>query len=229
MNGWGEFFWASVIFLISHSLPVRPAVKSRIVRSVGRNVFLIGYSAISLGVLGWLILAAGRAPYVSLWPMSQSLVWSANAMMLLALLFAICGTGIANPFSLGGVSGKTYTPDAQGFVAVTRHPLLWALALWAGAHTLVNGDLAHVLLFGAMGAFSLFGIGLMERRARQRFGPSWKVQTAGTSVLPFMALLRGPRRWSNLLQWRALLVLPLWWLIVHIHHLVLGVSPLPVL
>lgn len=228
MNGWIEFICASAIFLASHSLPARPAIRGALTRRLGRTLYLAIYSAVSLILLAWLVLAAGRAPYVGLWHGSQVQTWIANVLMALAILLAVGGTVIANPFSLGGLASKTYDPAQPGALAITRHPLLWAIALWSLAHTIVNGDLAHVFLFGVMGMFSALGILMMERRARTRHNGTWADQVRHTSLFPFLALLTGKARWKEVLQWRFLLAPPIWLIIVALHRPVLGVSPLPV-
>lgn len=227
LNGWGEFICAGAVFLVSHSLPARPSIKTQLTAWVGRRTYLLTYSAVSLGLLAWLIIAAGRAPYVALWSWSADRVWLANLLMIFALLLAVTGTAIPNPFSLGGIAAKPYDPGKPGILALTRHPLLWALALWSLAHILANGDLAHLILFGSMGVFSLFGIVMLETRTRQRLedipGPSIK----GTGVVPFVSLLRGEARWSSLLGWRLLVIPVIWAAITWLHRPVLGVSPLP--
>lgn len=227
MNGWAEFISASVIFLVTHALPARPAIRTRLTGLIGRRAYLTLYSLVSLALLAWLIVAAGRAPYVGFWSWTPERAWLANGLMFIALWLAVCGTGIANPFSLGGLAGKAYDAARPGILAVTRHPLLLALVLWSVAHVTVNGDLAHVLLFGSMGAFSLIAVLAMEGRARKRAGPQWRQVSAGTSLLPFAALMTGQARWSGLLGRRLLIVPVVWIAIVVLHRPLLGVSPLP--
>lgn len=227
MSGWAEFISASVIFLVAHAVPARPGIRTRLVGLIGRRAYLSLYSLVSLVLLAWLIIAAGRAPYVSFWSWTPARAWLANGLMAIALWLAVCGAAIANPFSLGGVAGKSYDVARPGILAVTRHPLLLALVLWSAAHLTVNGDLAHVLLFWAMGAFSIIGILMMERRARKRAGPQWRLVSAGTSLVPFSALLTGQARWSGLLGWRLLIVSVVWIAIVILHRPLLSVSPLP--
>ncbi len=36
-----------------------------------------------------------------------------------------------------------------------RHPMLWGVVVWSGAHLLVNGDVASIVLFGGMGVWAL--------------------------------------------------------------------------
>lgn len=227
MHGWEEFVCASVVFLIGHSLPARPAMRLRFMSWIGRRAYLTLYSAISLALLAWVIIAAGRAPYVGLWAWSPERVWLTNLLMAVALVLAVCGSAIANPISLGGVAGKVYDPIRPGILAVTCHPLLWALAFWSLAHLLANGDLAHVVLFAAMGAFSLLGVLVMERRARLHFGPGWRQLATGTSLMPFCALVTGRARWSPVPVWRLAMVPAVWAALIVLHRPVLGVSPLP--
>lgn len=227
MQGWEEFVCAGVIFLLSHILPARPYVRQRLTKWLGRYTYLGLYSVISLVLLAWLIAAAGRAPYVALWSWSPERAWLTNLLMVIALVLTVCGTAIANPFSLGGLSGRIYDPSRPGILFVTRHPLLWALVFWACAHLLVNGDLAHVVLFGATGVFAVLGVLVLERRARRRAKEEWRRLSAGTGLFPFAALLNGKGRWSSLPGWRLTCVPLVWIALVRLHQPVLGVSPLP--
>lgn len=44
-----------------------------------------------------------------------------------------------------------------------RHPMLWGVALWSGAHLLVNGDVPSFVLFGGMGLWALVSMVLINR------------------------------------------------------------------
>jgi uncharacterized membrane protein len=170
MWGWGEFILAFAVFLLSHSIPVRPAMKRRLVARLGAPGFTLAYSALSIGVLAWLIAAAGRAPFVALWPWApwQNLV--TLVAMALACGIAALAIGRPNPFSFGGSDNAAFDPARPGIVGWTRHPLLVALLLWSLGHLLPNGDLAHVLLFGTFAGFSLLGMRLIDRRTRRNMG-----------------------------------------------------------
>lgn len=83
-----------------------------------------------------------------------------------------------------GASGFTLAYSAQSFAVLawliaaagrwSRHPLLAALALWAAAHVVPNGDLAHLILFGTFAAFAFLGGRLIDRRKRHEMGPEWQ-------------------------------------------------------
>lgn len=175
MAGWGEFITAFVVFFASHAIPVRPPVKSMIVRAIGTRRFLIGYSILSTLILIWLIAAAGRAPFVAIW---DAPFWMRH--LTLCLMFITVGlftltVGRPNPFSFGGRNNDAFDPVTSGLIGRLRHPLLICLATWAFAHLLPNGDLAHVILFGVFGGFALLGGKIINRRKKRQMGAQYDV------------------------------------------------------
>ena len=170
MISWATFAAVFALFFATHSLPVRPPVKAYVVRKMGSRGFTAAYSALSLVMLGLLIWAAGHAPFVGLWGEAswhRPVVWLGMLITCLILAMAI---GRPNPFSFGGRNNAAFDPAASGIVGYMRHPLLVALALWALLHLLMNGDLAHVLLFGTLSLFALLGQGLVDLRKKREFG-----------------------------------------------------------
>ncbi|WP_298493448.1 NnrU family protein [uncultured Maritimibacter sp.] len=168
--GWTEFFAALVVFFVLHAVPVRPGVKGPLVARFGRPAFSIGYSLLSLATLVWLIGAAGRAPYVELWPLTDGARHIALVMMALSVLILALGIARPNPLSFGGGGNFRFNPAHPGIVGYTRHPLLAAIALWALAHLVANGDLAHVILFGLFVGFSVLGMRMIDRRKQRELG-----------------------------------------------------------
>ena len=149
MGGWGEYGLAMGLFIASHFLPRIGGLRERLIGAVGRRMYFSVYGMLSLLLLAWVIVAAGRAPYVELWTQMPWMRWLPNLAMPLAGLLVICGAGVNNPWTLGGRGDvKSATGGAPGFAALSRHPLLVALGLWAASHAVVNGDLAHLTLFG---------------------------------------------------------------------------------
>ncbi|MCV2446709.1 NnrU family protein [Paracoccus sp. DMF] len=166
---WLEFALALAAFLGSHVIPAR--LRGPLVARFGKRAYVIGYSLLSLGLLYWLIVAAGRAPFVEIWPQWPWTRWLVNIAMPVAVLAAL----------VGGMGG-----------------LMLAFALWATAHLLANGDLAHVILFGLLLGYALLGLVMMRRLL------VWR------------------------LAWWRLAAVPLVWIaLYHLHPLVIGVSPAP--
>jgi uncharacterized membrane protein len=230
LNGWAEFIAAFAVFLLSHAIPARPAVRAALVNSLGDRGFLIGYSVVSLIVLSWLIVATGRSPVVQLWPFAHWQIWAPNLAMPLACMLAAFGIGAANPLSFGGNPNARFDPAHPGITGVVRHPLLWAIALWSGSHILPNGDLAHVLLFGFFALLALAGMLVIDRRKRRQLGDAiWTNLAAQTSFWPFAALIS--RHWRprsiRLDPMRIAIGLLAWLVLLLAHPFVIGVSPLP--
>jgi uncharacterized membrane protein len=188
MTGWAEYLLAWAVFLTSHSLPIRPQVKTRLVGVLGAGGFTLAYSVLSLTVLIWLIGAAGRAPYIPLWDWASWQVWATRSAMLLACLLVAFAAFLPNPYSFGGWRNHTFDPARPGILALTRHPLLLALAIWAAGHLPVRGDVAHVALFTGFASFAVLGMALINRRKlnsahSQRFVPSTPVSLPELWVL----------------------------------------------
>lgn len=171
MVGWIEYVITFAAFLAAHVVPARPGLRGALIARLGRRGYVAGFSLLSLGLLYWLILAAGRAPFVALWDAGQAGRWAVNLAMPLAILLAAAAPGMAGLIA--------------GFV------------IWAGAHLVANGDLAHVLMFGVMLGFALTGAGRLR-------GAVWRLT---------------PRRIA--------VAVAVWAAILIAHPVVIGVSPLP--
>ena len=193
---WFGFAAVFVVFLVTHSVPTRPAVKTRIVRQIGAAGFGISYSVLSLVMLGWLIWAAGQAPYLELWPQMPWHRAVVQSGMFVVCILAANSIGRPNPLSFGGARNQEFDPHRPGIVRWTRHPILTVLVLWAGLHILPNGDLAHVLLFGSLGVFALMGHWLIDGRKKREIGPErWAKICADIKRAPLFAK---PSSWPSL-------------------------------
>lgn len=172
MTGWTEYLAAWACFLGAHMIPALPGPRGWLMARLGRRGYLVAFSLLSIGLLYWLIVAAGRAPYVHLWDQPGWSRWLVNIAMPLAILVGALAAGMSG--------------------------LVVAFALWAGAHLVANGDLAHAVFFGGMGVFALSGV------ARSGLPGTFRV------------------RWQ-----RIVLAVLVWAALLHLHPLVIGVSPLP--
>lgn len=223
---WIEFALAMGLFMVSHRLPAWLGGKARLVAALGPRGYTAAFSVASLFLLWWVIAAAGRAPVVPLWDQQIWHRWAVNLVMPGVALLAAFGVAAPNPFAFEG-RASGFDPARPGIAGVTRQPLLWALALWAGAHLLANGDLAHVLLFAPFLGLALGGMRVVEARRRRAMGAAdWARLTAATGLFPFAALASGrwrPRGWPS--PWRAGIALGGWALIWHLHASIVGVWP----
>ncbi|AZV77447.1 NnrU family protein [Parasedimentitalea marina] len=220
MADWLEFIAALIVFLLSHMFPVRPPMRPWLIARLGQNGYVLAYSVLSLLVLGWLIVAASRAPYIGILPQLEIFRWAPLVVMPLACLIAVGGIMGQNPLSFGGMGAKPFDPTRPGMLAVTRHPLLAAMALWAAAHLLANGDLAHVILFGLFASFAMMGMSMIDRRKQRSLGPGeWQRLAQGTARLN---LMRMPLSVVPLL-----LAAGVFLTLILLHEPVIGYVPLP--
>ena len=221
--GWFGFTAVFAAFFLTHSIPVRPAVKSRIVNRIGTGGFGLAYSALSVAMLALLIWSAGEAPYVQLWPQMEWHRHAAHLGMLAVCLLLALSVARPNPFSFGGARNNRFDPTRPGIVRWTRHPILLALAIWAGVHVLPNGDLAHVILFGVLGGFAIAGRALIDRRKRRVLGASqWDTLDLARKAAP---RFHAPRSWPVLLL-RLLVGLAAFAALLLAHPHVIGVPAL---
>lgn len=218
LGGWAEFIAAFGVFFLSHSIPVRPSVKGQVVRLIGARGFTLAYSILSTAVLIWVIFAAARAPIVILWPWAMWQNHVPLAVMGVAIAIVVLAIGRPNPLSFGGANNDRFDPANPGIVGWMRHPLLVALGLWAGAHLVPNGNLAHVILFGLFGGFALMGMKLIDRRQKRLLGDTEWSRLATTS-----------RRFTPSLNGiiRLVIAAVIYMGTLHLHGPLLGAYPLP--
>lgn len=223
-----EFVIALACFLAAHLVPASPRLRGWLIGRLGRPVYLGLYAAVSLVLLGWMIDAALRAPTVVLWDNAPWQWLVPIIAMPFAAILLIGGLAEPNPLSIS----LRHDGEPGPMASITRHPALWGFLIWALAHIPPNGTLMAVLLFGSMALFAAAGMRRVEVKARRRLGPErWRELSAGTSTVPFAALLSGrarPARWRRLaLPVVAGLAFYAWFLVWG-HAWLIGPAPLAV-
>lgn len=180
-----EFAFAGIVFLAAHSLPSIPPLRRWLRARLGARGYVVAFSASSLLLLGWLISAALRAPYVAVWTPP---IWAYHLALVLAPLgtvLVVAGLVRPNPLSIGFVA-RGFDPDRPGLAGIGRHPVLIGFVCWAVAHVPANGDVVGVALFSALGLFALAGFPLVDRRHRRQLGAAeWGRLAARAPAVPF--------------------------------------------
>jgi uncharacterized membrane protein len=222
-----ELFAAAALLLATHygisSTPLRASLVARI----GERPYLVLYSLVAFGAIGWLIVAYQRAPYVELWAAPAWSAWLPLIVMPFALLLLVCGVSTLNPTAVGSPDTLEQAEPARGILRVTRHPFMWGVALWALAHIVPNGDVAAMVVFGTFAVLALLGTLLIDHKFRERRGGQWQRFAAMTSNLPFAAILAG-RQHLVLAEigWRrAGIALALYLVLLALHPWLFGMSP----
>lgn len=178
----------------------RPALVARL-GEVGFRGLFSALSALSLGALIWAYI---EAPVIWLWPPSPLLNLVAAVLMLPAFVLLVASLRTSNPTMAGAdMLLGDMLPDI-GITRITRHPMLWAFALWAVAHMIANGDVATLLLAGAVLLTALNGMASIDRKKRRKLGEAYAAFARKTSIIPFAAILQG----RNELRWKEIGWLP---------------------
>jgi uncharacterized membrane protein len=226
---WTEFALVLLLFLGTHFLPSRRAFRDGLIARVGRRTYFAAYGTVSTVLLVWLVVAAARAPYVPILDPMGWQRWVPNLVMPLAVLLLSFGIGFRYPHTLGSRRNVEFDPTRPGFAAITRHPMLWALVLWAAAHLLANPDVAHAILFGLFLGVSLLSMRLFDRRAREARPGLWPDIRRATATLSLRPLASRHfwRTNARFLGTRTLAAAALYAAIYALHGPVIGVSPLP--
>jgi len=194
---------AAIAFCGSHIFLSSTRMRGSLREQLGEYGFLAVYSLTAVVTFAWFLMAYAHAPTIELWPRRS---WTARVpvvVMPLATILLIAGYTTPNPTTVGMERSARADDPAPGILRVTRHPVMWAIGLWAISHMVANGDLRSLIFFGALAGLSLGGTVLIDRKKRLALGSDWSRLAALTSNLPFAALVAGRAR----LLWRDVSVL----------------------
>ena len=189
---------AGIAFCGSHTLLSSTRLRGSLRDQIGEQGFLLIYSLTALATFAWFAVAYARAPAIAVWRPPRWTAWIPVAAMPLAALLLVGGYSTANPTAVGMERSARADDPAPGILRVTRHPVMWAIGLWAASHLAANGDLGGIWFFGLMAGLALGGTVLIDRKKRLALGSHWQQLARVTSNVPFLALAAGRTR----LRWR---------------------------
>jgi uncharacterized membrane protein len=224
---------AAAVFVLLHLLVSGTRVRDALTGAIGEGAYMGLFSLVSVACLVWLIFAFGPARTAS----DNAVFWTVTpltrevqiVLQLIAFLLVVPGLTTPNPTSVRQQS-VLERPDAiRGMLRITRHPFLWGVAIWAAGHLLVNGDVAALILFGALFFLALFGTASIDAKRRRALRESWDAFAAKTSSIPFAAIAAGRQklRLGEIGWWRIALALAIWAGALFAHPYAFGVRALP--
>ncbi len=141
-----------IIFLGAHSLRmVGEGWRTRVRASAGGATFKGVYSVLS--ILGFVLIVWGfsvaRQTPVQLWSPPVAMRHVAALLTLISFILL----------------AAAYVPG-NGIKARLHHPMVLGVKVWALAHLLANGNVAHVVLFGSFLVWAIWNFAASRRRDR---------------------------------------------------------------
>jgi uncharacterized membrane protein len=184
---------AAVAFVGTH-LALSHPLRAPIVGRLGEGGFAGVYSLVAAATLGWLVVAyIGAPPEAPLWPVGDGL-WAVVTVVMLIASILLMGSLVRNPALPAGARPGVLPETARGVYAITRHPMMWAIALWGACHVAVFPTPANIVLAGSVVVLALTGSALQDRKKAQLLPDYWPAWEAKTSYVPFAAVVSGRAR-----------------------------------
>jgi uncharacterized membrane protein len=187
---------AAMAFVGTHLIMSHP-LRAPVVGRVGERGFLGVYSLVSAATLGALVVAyRAVGPAAPLWPVGDGL-WAVATLVMLAAAILFMGSVVRNPALPRGDGPPTIPDAARGVYAVTRHPMMWAVALWGACHIAVFPTPADIILAGSILVLALVGAALQDRKKLRLTPAAWSAWEGRTSYWPFAAIAAGKARFGG--------------------------------
>lgn len=219
---------ASFTWFAIHAFIAGSELRWWLVQRTGQRVFSALFSLLSLAALLFLIDAYRKAPFYPLWFSPRIIHFLPLAVMPLSLTLLVGAFSVPNPTAVGAEKVLQRTDAARGVLRITRHPFLWATALWSGAHLLVTGHVASILFFGTLLITALRGTSSIDEKRRRTNKAEFTRFVAITSNLPFAAIVQGRNRLAVSELWVPLVIATLLMaVLLHMHLRLFGFSPVP--
>jgi uncharacterized membrane protein len=186
-------FLGLLVFLGAHSVRiVSDDWRTRTIGKSGELPWKAVYSVVSVLGLGLLVWGFGlaRQQPVQLWSPPTGMRHLAALLTLVSFVLL----------------AAAYVPR-NSIKARLHHPMVLAVKVWAVAHLVANGNLAHVLMFGLFLLWSIFDFAAARRRDRSG-GIQYPPGRAGATVI---TVIVGLGAWLAFALW--------------LHGLLIGVRP----
>lgn len=179
---------ASAAFVGSHFLLSHP-LRRPLVGALGENGFLALYSAVAALALYAISWTYGKAPATPpLWQVGGAL-WAVVTVAMLLASILLVGSLVRNPALPGAVNAGS--ASAHGVFAITRHPMMWAFAIWGACHILVYPVTLNIVVAVFIIILALGGAALQDRKKTALDPAGWPAWQRKTSYWPFAAIAQG--------------------------------------
>ncbi len=193
MAGAGWVALAALAFVGTHFLLSHP-LRQPLVAAFGESAFLVIYSLVAGVTLAGVAWSYQAAPTTApLWPVGNTL-WAIVTVVMLLASVLLMGAVIRNPAMPTGGAPPAVPDRARGVFTITRHPMMWAFALWGLCHVAVYPVAKNIVVALAIVVLALVGAALQDHKKERLQPVLWQSWEAKTSYLPFAAVADGRAR-----------------------------------
>jgi uncharacterized membrane protein len=155
---------ASLTFVGTHFALSHP-LRAPLVGRFGAAGFQGLYSVIAVAVMAWMVLAfRAMPPAAPLWNGMSDALWIIASLLTLLASVLLVGSFFSNPALADPRAQAHAAKPVHGVFHVTRHPMMWAFALWAVSHALISPSPRSLVLTSAMAFLALVGAHLQDRK-----------------------------------------------------------------
>lgn len=161
-----------LVFALLHFATAVPPLRSAFVARLGEKPYKGLFALLSLAAFVVAVHGYIAADYTGYWMPSAPLVLIHTfVLMPLAFIFIV----------------SSYL--SKGAKRLTRHPMLFGVALASFGHVMVNGDRASILLFGGIGLYCVLAILWSDMQTRRHDRAKWDELAQRTRHMPFVGLV----------------------------------------
>jgi uncharacterized membrane protein len=169
------------------------ALRPRLEKVVGARLYRVFFALVSLSLAVALIVYFFNHRYdgLQLWQVQGVRGVGTTVWVLSAISFLFLYPSTFNLLEVAAIAKPEVHLHETGIIRVTRHPQMVGQVIWCVAHTLWIGTTFTLVTSVGLVLHHLFGVWHGDRRLRARFGESFDRLKSRTSVIPFLAIVRG--------------------------------------
>jgi len=221
-----ELILSIALFTALHVIP-STQLRPWIIRHFGRTAFMLALSLLSTLIFVWMWFAyreAAQNAETVFWVTGTALRMFSAAVMFIAILLTLWMVTNTPRVLINGEHLLQAENSVRGVLRVTRHPMMWPLALWAMVHMLNNADPAGFVYFGYFVILAILGTVMIDARRKKHLPERWSAIESETSNIPFAAILAGKNYfpWRELGWRRPLAALFIWAAAIEYHDVLIG-------
>jgi uncharacterized membrane protein len=180
---------ANVAFVGTHFAMSHP-LRAPMVKALGAGGFQAAYNVVSLAALAWVYFAFVAAPPADL-PGSGDAGWIAATIITLPAMILLAGSFSGNPALPTPMAEAQARAEPKGVFKVTRHPMMWAIGLWALSHLVLFWSVRTMVTALAIGILALVGARFQDAKKEVLMGEAWAEWESKTSYWPQLGRLLG--------------------------------------